>query len=183
MLSQLIAGTALVFGFAGSASGQVVNHPLVGVGISFLDDVSATGVGFAVDLAQRVKVLNKISLAVVGDVGLNFFDFETVTMVQAGVRVNFTTPNVKVKPFAQGLAGWAHFNASDCSGPSCINNEFVFTPGGGIDLALNDRVNFRGQLDFPMFSRGPFDLPAGFDTDIGEHDVRFWFGISYQVGR
>jgi len=177
ILSPVIAATVLVFGSAASASAQIGSEPLLGAGISFLDkNAGATGTGFAVDLAGKVKTFDKISLAVVGDVGLNFFDFETVTMVQAGVRVNFTTPNAKVKPFAQGLAGWAHFNASDCKGSHCQSNGFVLTPGGGLDYALSKKTNLRVQLDLPAVV---FDVVA---IDELDHDARFWFGISFRVG-
>ena len=174
ILTHLVAGTALTLSFAGSASAQMTEKPLLGAGISFLHETDATGKGFAVDLAQNIRSMDKVAVGIVGDFGLSHFsDIGTVTTFQGGVRATFTTSNPKVKPFAQGIAGLAHFSASNCTGSFCSENDFVFSPGGGVDVMLNDQYNFRAELDFPIVR----------SNGVTSNDTRFWFGISLLLGK
>jgi hypothetical protein len=181
--SRLIGALFLIIGLAGSASAQKIDHPLLGAGLSFLNLQDATGVGFAVDLAQTVSRMDRISLAVAGDLGLNHFDFGTDTTFQVGVRVDFKTPNPKVKPFAQGLAGIEHFGASNCDGNGCGDTNFVFSPGGGIDLAVSRKTNFRAELSFPIVHGAGIDFPGPHGPDEIAHDTRFWVGLSFGLGK
>jgi hypothetical protein len=117
--------------------------------------------------------MEKSSIAGVVDFGLNHFDFGTATTFQGGARVNFTTSNPKVRPFAQGLIGLAHVGFNDCPEvEGCSENDLTLTPAFGIDYGINDKVNVRGQLDFVLL------LTSG---EAG-HYTRFWFGISYKLG-
>jgi hypothetical protein len=85
---------------------------------------------------------------------------------QGGGRYLFNT-GWKAKPWAQGMIGVAKFS-NDSGGDS----DFVFTPGFGVDTPLNDKWNFRAQVDFPFI----------FDEDSTGKGIRIGFGVACKVG-
>jgi opacity protein-like surface antigen len=156
----------LLLASAAPAQAQVANDtPILGAGVSILfdnDDDSATG--FWVDLAKNLKTTDTVGLGVVGDFGFHrFTDGDVnITSYMGGVRV--AGLGSRVKPFAQFLVG-----VESC----CDTTEFAWQPGGGVDIMINDRVNFRAQYDFRVVQ---------FEGDAVD-ESRFSFGLSFPLGR
>jgi hypothetical protein len=163
--------TALMFALAAPAAAQNRNKPgndaddkpLFGVGLSFLHDAGATATGIAADI--RLPDFNKsdnFGLGIVGDVGFNHFSGATILSIGGGVRATFKPMNQKLRPFIQVLIGIEH---------CCGETDLYFSPGGGIDFAINPNLNVRAQIDFRHVN-GP----------IGFNETRFWFGVSLPLG-
>lgn len=150
---------------AASSTMTSSNDPaVVAAGISFLHDDATTAAGFAVDVAKDFMHNDRIGIGGVGDFGLNHFDGATVTSYMGGARVNFLIPDAKVKPFAQFLIGAEH---------CCGTTDFAQQLGGGVDIAINPKFNFRAQIDFWRHVK----------DDFGSfNEQRFWFGVSMPVG-
>src|SRR5215204_1708289 len=105
-----------------------------------------------------------------------------------GVQVKNNASNARFKPFAHALAGVAvrHYKngALTCTSgncPSFINNTVPFTftntsfaaaVGGGLDIRINDKIDFRAiQVDYnPIFGSSGF----------WQHNVRFGIGIVFK---
>jgi hypothetical protein len=158
----------------------------LGVGLSFLSDDGGTGV--TVDYSKPFRSLaNNRTLGWVGDFSFHrnsegIEDFEvdlTVLTFQGGVRIGGPFgQNPNLTWHGQGLVGILRTSASndllddvcDVLDIDCSDSEtdFVFTPGGGIDYAFNERTAFRAQIDF-LISDGSA--------------VRFWIGISQRIGQ
>jgi hypothetical protein len=138
---------------------------VVGAGISFLHDDGSTATGFAVDVAKDFMHNDRIAIGGVGDFGLNHFDGANVTSYLGGARVSFLLTNPKVKPFAQFLIGAEH---------CCGETDFATQLGGGVDIAINPKFNFRAQIDFWRHV----------NVTLGSfNEQRFVFGISMPVGK
>jgi hypothetical protein len=138
---------------------------VVAAGISFLHDSGGTAPGFAVDVAKSFVHNDRITIGGVGDFGLNHRDGLTLTSYAGGARVTFLIPDAKVRPFAQLLIGAEH---------CCGNTNFVWSPGGGVDIPFTPKLSFRAQIDFRHVSLG---------NDLGGiNEQRFWFGISMPIG-
>jgi hypothetical protein len=168
-----LIGLALVLALAAPAAAQGAaassDRPLLGLGVSFLTDGDETGTGFAVDIAKAFRAMDKMKISGVGDFGFHSFDgFKTITFM-GGARVTATGID-KVAPFGQFLIGATRFSVSDCDG--CNETDLTFAPGGGVDIRLTDKINFRGQIDF---------LIIKFEGDT-DNATRFTFGISMLLG-
>ena len=199
-VGQVVSVLALVLALSAPAAAQTPGPGtgstgvLFGAGISFLrvpegidiEDDSTTFNGVAVDFRKNIYSTPSIDLGIVGDIGYHrkteeFLDISasasTLTLM-GGVRVTASQLD-RVAPFGQFLVGMVQ---SDLGGDVCdideIGEEFceaetdgVIGFGGGIDVRLTDRLNFRGQIDFlrPL-------------VDEGEFATRFMFGISLLLG-
>ena len=173
VISSLI-GLALVLAMAAPAAAQGAAAssagPTFAAGVSFLNIADDTGKGFQVDLSYPVSSMDKGSIGVVGDFAWHTYG-DDVSSLMFGGGVRFTaTGNDKFQPFGQVLVGAFRIAFGDFS-----QTEMYIAPGGGVDVKLNDKWNFRGQLDIPivMFS----------EEDGGsETGVRFMFGVSTRIG-
>ena len=151
----------------GSAAARE-DRPLLGAGLSILTDGGDTGTGVLVDFATAIYSTGDVAVAPVGDFGWHFFDgFKTMTLM-GGARV--TAGGGGFAPFGQFLVGSYRVSTSLCD--DCSETRLVITPGGGVDIALNRRLNFRAQIDFLMIM-----FP-----DETTHARRFTFGVSLPFG-
>lgn len=173
-----LIGLMLVLAMAAPAAAQPAgSRPLLGAGLSFLTDGDETGTGFMVDIGFPFLDMNGAVLSGVGDFGYHNFDgFSTLTYMP-GVRFT-ATKSSRFQPFGQFLIGATHFSASDCEGEGCSENDFTLAPGGGIDIRINDKFNFRGQVDF-LIIKFPGEFEGESDWD---NATRFTFGISMKIG-
>jgi hypothetical protein len=170
-----IVGLTLVLGLAAPAAAQGTSGVLVGAGLSFLNLADDTGTGFFVDVAKNFRSMGNLDIGAVGDLGWHSFDGANVSSFQGGARVTGSA-NPKYQPFGQFLFGLTHVNLDGCVDEGCSDTGFTINFGGGIDIRLNDKLNFRGQLDIPI---------SFFDEDtLGtETGFRYSFGISLPLGR
>ena len=151
----------------GSAAARE-DRPLLGAGLSILTDGGDTGTGVLVDFASAIYSTGNVAVAPVGDFGWHFFDgFKTLT-IMGGARV--TAGGGRFAPFGQFLVGSYRVSTSLCD--DCSETRLVMTPGGGVDIALHRKLNFRAQIDFLMIM-----FP---DETI--HARRFTFGVSLPFG-
>lgn len=127
-MRMIIAACALVVTMAVPVAAQE-SGASVGASFTLLRDVEQNGVGFAVDVAKNLAP----TLAVVGDIGLNKFDGFTITSFQGGVRF-LPAVQAAAQPFIQALVGIEH---------CCGSNAFAFQIGGGVEVPVSDRVDFR----------------------------------------
>lgn len=176
-MTRLIVGIALIFGLAAPAAAQTPgNDPaLFGVGVSFLNISDETGTGFTADIVKGIRTMERGSLGLVGDISYHSFDFVSAWNFAGGVRFTGMV-NERIKPFGQFTIGIFRSSVKDCDGDGCSSTDLSFTPGGGVDFALNDRFNFRAQIDFMIIR---FSDEGFSDTETG---TRFMFGISMPVG-
>ena len=175
-----LIGLALVLALAAPAAAQGApassDRPLLGAGVSFLKPTgegSETGTGFFVDVAVPVRPMGNASIGIVGDFGFHNFEFDRSVSFAGGARFTATATD-RVHPFGQATIGVYRFSLKSNTGceEDCSASEMALTPGGGVDVHLNDKFNFRGQIDFPIiFFEG--------DTDTA---IRFSFGISMRLG-
>ncbi len=175
VISSLL-GLALVLAMAAPAAAQGAaatdgHRALLGVGVSFLTDGDETGTGFMVDIAKTIRSMEKVNIGGVGDFGFHTFDGLKSMSFMGGVRATATGMD-KIMPFGQFLIGITRFSASDCDGEGCSDSNLSFAPGGGVDIRINDKFNFRGQIDFLIIK-----FEGGSDNA-----TRFTFGISMAVG-
>jgi hypothetical protein len=144
------------------------DRPLLGAGLSIVTDGGDTGIGVAIDFARAIYSTSDVSIAPVGDFGWHSFDgFKSLTFMGGG-RV--TAGGGRFAPFGQFLVGGFRVSTSFCD--DCSETRLVMTPGGGVDIALHRKLNFRAQIDFLMI-RFP---------DETTHARRFTFGISFPFG-
>jgi hypothetical protein len=104
-----------------------------------------------------------------------------------GVQVKNNTSNARFKPFAHGLVGAAvtreKYNYT-CTQGSCpvffnaeqgfvnTNTHLAFAVGGGIDIKINDKIDFRAiQIDYNPIQRGGGNF---------QQNVRFGVGIVFK---
>jgi hypothetical protein len=177
---RLLIASAFVLALAAPAAAQGTagnERPLVAAGLSFLNVSESTAIGFAVDFAKQVRPMDKAAISIVGDVnfhhegGEDGFGGGNAFGFLGGVRFTSTT-NEQYQPFGQFLLGGTRFSASDCD-EDCSETPFTISFGGGIDVRINDKWNFRGQLDIPIFM---------FEGE-SETGVRFMFGVSTRIGQ
>lgn len=104
--------------------------------------------------------------------------------VLGGVQIKDNAGNARFKPFAHALAGIAHFRyktkniTCDAGCPSFATDDFEFTEtgfsaafGGGLDIKINDKVDFRLiQVDYnPIRASGQWN-----------NNVRFGIGFVFK---
>lgn len=169
-----LIGLALSLALAAPAAAQgaaASERPLLGAGVSFLSDGDETGTGFVVDIAKAVRQMEKAKISGVGDFGYHGWDgFKTLSLM-GGAR--FTATGIeRFAPFGQFTIGMIRLSADDCDGDGCSDTNLVFAPGGGVDIAINEKFNFRAQIDF---------LIIKFEGDT-DNATRFTFGISMNLG-
>jgi hypothetical protein len=179
---------------------------LLGAGVSFLraefveEDVFEVAPGVTVDFRKNIASMPSMDLGIVGDLAWHrksfteddfdeIFDFDldaSFLSFMGGFRVTWSQLN-RAAPFAQVLAGGVRSSFSgsaegidiscDDIGEGACTTDFVLGFGGGVDVRLTDRLNFRGQIDFlRVFAE---------DEDTGAENanaVRFMFGISTRLG-
>lgn len=173
ILNLLIAIT-LVFTVAAPAAAQGVatsDRPLVAFGLSFLNVADSTGTGFGVDFAKQIRPMDKATISLVGDVSFHHYEFGSSLGFLGGARIT-TTSAAKYHPFGQFMLGATRFSESDCDGDFCSDTPFTVSFGGGVDVHLNDKWNFRGAVDIPIFM---FEGQS-------ETGIRFTLGVSTRIG-
>lgn len=137
--AALVAGV-LTAAMVAPAAAQ--SETSVGANLTFLreeGDPGETGAGFSVELARGIAP----NVAVLGEFGLNSFDGATITSYLAGVRY-LPAVEAAFRPFVQALIGAERFSPEGFDSESA----FAFQLGGGVEVPLNDRVNFRAQYDY-----------------------------------
>jgi hypothetical protein len=172
-VARVLILTAFMFALAVPAAAQQSRNikpgkdaddlPLFGVGLSFLHATGSTATGIAADV--RLPDFNRsdsFGWGIVGDVGFNHFSGATILSVGGGVRITFKPINDKLRPFAQVLIGIEH---------CCGSTDLYFAPGGGVDFAINRKLNVRAQIDFRHVN-----------ATVGFNETRFWFGVSLPLG-
>lgn len=165
-LSLTLAAPAAAQGAAASSG------PTFAAGVSFLNISEDTGTGFQVDLSYPVKSMTNGNIGVVGDFGWNSYG-DSISSLMFGGGVRFTgTGNDKFQPFGQFLIGVFRVSNGDFD---VSETEMYVAPGGGVDIRINDKWNFRGQLDIPI-------VMFGEDVGGSETGVRFMFGVSTKIG-
>jgi hypothetical protein len=167
--ATVIFSSALILTFATSGAAQsgsqLIDRPLLGVGLSFLRENKDTGNGVAVDFVRNFAATPVTRVGAVGDFALHHFNGLTDTSYSGGIRAT-TSGNDRLALFGQFMVGLLH-----CGG--CGGTNVVFGPAAGVDVAVAPGVNFRGQVDF-RFVR----------VDGGTfNQTRYWFGVSLAVGR
>lgn len=159
-LKSILAASALVVAIAAPAAAQGPSTT-VGANLTFLRDLEETGVGVSIDVA---KSLSSPMLALVGEFGVNGFDGYTSTSYLGGIRLMPVVQGSSIQPFVQALVGLEH---------CCEQNAFAFQIGGGVQVPINAKLNFRAQYDF---RRASYD-------GTGFNENRFGFGVSFPVGQ
>jgi hypothetical protein len=166
-----VAALTLLSAAPASAQGSAAareDRPLLGAGLSILTDGGDTGTGVLVDFAKAIYSTGDVAVAPVGDFGWHSFDgFKSLTFMGGG-RV--TAGGGRFAPFGQFLIGSFRVSTSFCD--DCSETRLVMTPGGGVDIALHRKLNFRAQIDFLMIM-----FP-----DETTHARRFTFGVSLPFG-
>ena len=202
-LALAIAAPAAAQGTAGPGTGT--SGVLLGAGVSFLraefieEDVLDTATGVTVDFRKNIASMPSIDMGIVGDFAWHrksfteddfdeIFDFDldaSLLSFMGGFRVTWSQLN-RAAPFAQVLVGGVRSSFSgsaegfdiDCDDfEGACTTDPVFGFGGGVDVRLTDRLNFRGQIDFLRV--------LSEDEDTGAENtnaVRFMFGISTRLG-
>lgn len=175
----ILAALTLALAIAAPAAAQN-NGVLFGAGVSFLNDEGETATGFAIDVKKDVKTTDKLGIGVFGDFGWyrdkEDDDFTTKIMtIMGGVRASFRNQS-KATPYAQLGIGVARFSASgdfcDDIGGCESESDMAMAPGFGVDVAINDKWNFRAA----------FDLIVVFFEGESETVKRFTIGISTRIG-
>jgi hypothetical protein len=158
---------------AAPASAQTMkstdDKPVVGVGLSFLSD-EETATGFFVDFAKTFRVASegKVAIGGVGDFSLHHFGEGDTNFIGilGGARATFGASD-QVDVFGQFLIGFQS---------AFEDTNLAWQPGFGVDVKINERFTFRGQLDFRAVR---FSFEDVSDTDWVN---RFSFGISMPIG-
>jgi hypothetical protein len=188
-LAKILGGLALVLALAAPAAAQGTGNDgiLVGLGISFLNVSESTSNGFTLDLRKNVYNAPSFDVGVVGDLSWHResfdddeFDIEgsaNALSIMGGVRITASQMG-RIAPFGQVLVGFVRDSVSGdfCDfledfDESCSSTEGAMGFGFGADFGLNERWNFRAQLDFiKVFIE---------DSDLAK---RFFLGVSTRIG-
>jgi hypothetical protein len=95
--------------------------------------------------------------AFVGEIGGHYKDGGKTHTFQGGLRF-FSTKNPKSTPFFQVLTGLGHGSNGTVSA-----NAWTLTPGGGVDVKINEQAAFRVQGDYLLMR----------NDGINTHSLRF----------
>jgi len=151
------------------------NQATFAAGLSFLHINEVTGTGFDVNVAKPFMSSGKLSTGIFGDFAWHTKDGEHALGFLVGPRFAHTGSS-QFTPFFQAGIGVTHFSANsdicDEAVEDCSESGFTFAPGGGVDVKLNDKINFRFQLEIPI-------IHFEGDTETG---VKFMFGVSFPIG-
>lgn len=163
---------------AAPAMAQTKNDPvLLGAGVSFAKftcDGCGTAKGLTLNLNKPVKSSGNMQTGIFGEFDWLTDSGDHGTGFLVGPRFAHTG-NSQATPFFEAGFGVTHFSAADCDGDGCSANPFTFEFGGGVDVKLSAKVNFRGQLDFMRFNFSS-------DQGGGQNAIRFFLGISCPLG-
>ena len=185
----MITGAALVLALATPASAQTTDNSgfLLGLGVSFLHVDESTSTGFTVDFRKNVYNATSFDVGVVGDIAMHresldddVFDVEgsaTALSFLGGVRITASQMG-RIAPFGQVLVGAVRQSVGGdiCDlfedfDESCSSTDGAMSFGGGVDIGLNERWNFRGQIDFIKLF-----------VDESDIATRFFLGVSTRLG-
>jgi hypothetical protein len=176
-----VAGAiTLAFAAPAAAQGAVAtpSAPLFfGAGIAFIPEDGATFKGFAVNVSKDIFTSGNLGIGPVGDfsfttAGIDEIDVDVSVMTFAGgVRLTANIPDAKFTPFGQFLIGSTR-HSTDTGSITVNQNALTFIFGGGVHVALNDKWNFLGELDF---------VNTHFDVGSGT-DARIMLGVSTKIG-
>ena len=165
-LKQMFAALALISAMAVPAAAQTT----LGANVTFLNVEEETGTGLAVDLAGAVAP----AIDIVGEVGFNNYDNDSLTSFLGGVRFK-PAVDANVIPFVQALVGIERWNSDFLDETS---NGFAFQIGGGIEIPVGERLRVRAQYDFRRTSH---DFGDGFEDDLNGN--RFGVGVVIPLGQ
>jgi hypothetical protein len=112
--------------------------------LTILDDVANTNI--PTGWLGAIGFGLSSNAAFVGEVGGHYKDGVKMHTFQGGVKMA-STKNPKTSPFFQVLTGLGHASAAGVSA-----NAWTLTPGGGVDVKINEKASFRAQGDW-AFSR------------------------------
>jgi hypothetical protein len=149
------------------------NQAVFAAGLSFLHVEGTTGTGFDVNVAKPFMSSGKMNTGIFGDFAWHTDSGEHALGFLVGPRFAHTGSS-QFTPFFQVGLGVTRFSASGdaCDADSCSASGFTFAPGGGVDVKLNDKLNFRFQLEIPV-------MHIEGSTHTG---VKLMFGISSPIG-
>jgi len=181
MLLSVVGVVALVlFGVRPAFAQQDEMRGDLAVSYSFMRDSDLGmnfGAGFALALTGDI---NK-RLRFVGEFGGNF---KTLHLTVATIRLDVVTyqggfryglsPDAKVRPFVQMLAGGGRFKTTQVGviGNFVTSNGFAVQPGAGVDFKLTKRLDGRLQVDYrAIFTQGTLN------------EYRVMFGVAIPFGR
>jgi len=109
--------------------------------LTMFNDIANETINAGWTASVGAGVANKT--AIVGEIGGHYdsgFKFHTF---QAGVRMS-AKGSPTATPFFQVLTGLGHDNTGIAA------NSWTLQPGGGVDVKINDKAAFRGQVDWML---------------------------------
>jgi hypothetical protein len=128
-----------------AAQARAQTRANIGAGYSYLHETGASSVTYAT--GWMISAANKPnpSISWVGEAGANYRNIAAFTQKLASYLggARFAFGGGQVAPFAQALVGVEHY-----SEPGFAETGLAVQPGGGVDVALTDRLALRAQLDF-----------------------------------
>jgi hypothetical protein len=134
-----------------AAQARAQTHANIGAGYSYLRETGANSVTYATGWMMSAATKPNASISWVGEVAGNYRNVAAFTQklasYQGGAR--FILRPGQVTPFVQGLVGVEHY-----SEPGFAETGLAVQPGGGVDVALTDRLGLRAQLDFRVVRVG-----------------------------
>jgi len=166
MIVTLVLGLLAI---ASPARAQIDEGILIsaGGGLLYFDGVTDPLVGAAGNVSKTLKMLGPaVGLGVVGDLGWFADRGYRNAAYQGGLRVTLVR-YARFRPFGQGMAGLEQTRYAS----SRVNN-FMVTPGGGVDFPIGDMFRIRVQVDFPI-------VISEDTTDFGQ---RYYAGLAFTFG-
>jgi len=154
---------------ASPARAQIDEGILISGGVGLLSFDSGTDAlkGFVGNVSKTFKTFGpSVMLGVMGDVGWFTDNGYRNTAYQGGPRLTFTR-FTKFRPFAQGMAGLEQTRYEEYRA-----DNFIVTPGGGLDVLLGEMFRIRAQVDFPI-------VISEDATDFGR---RYFVGLAFTIG-
>jgi hypothetical protein len=135
-----VLAVAMVLMVAAPASAQEKGAANVSFGYSNLQQVTDPSTNIPAGWTAGVGVGMSANSAFVGEVGGHYKDGGRLHTFQGGLKF-FNATNPKAVPFFQVLTGLGHYNGGGGSA-------WALTPGGGVDVQINEKASFRAQADW-----------------------------------
>lgn len=112
--------------------------------LTFFDPTDSLPAGWNANVGVGVSS----NAAFVGEIGGHYESGVKLHTFQGGLRIASRT-NPKTVPFFQVLTGLGRFSAGGFS-----SNAWTLSPGGGVDVQINEQASFRGQVDWVLMRSG-----------------------------
>ncbi|HLA96589.1 MAG TPA: outer membrane beta-barrel protein [Pyrinomonadaceae bacterium] len=170
--------------FAGYSNGQSDDgHTFNGVNVAGVYYIRRY-LGIKADFSGTYRNSHESYQISTGGIGQTFThdNRSSIYNVLGGVQIKDSASKARFKPFAHVLAGLGHrrFEAKNvtctpgpvpCFGAHSIQTGFAAAFGGGLDIRINDKIDFRAfQIDYnPMVFNGRTD-----------HNARFGIGFVFK---